>query len=166
MLLVWKVLPGRFFQESVRGSCRRRWISSDASVNMWSSLTQCTRRPPSLSEGHPWEALGDIENIDSWEVGSRKLVTSGNRQHSSSEFAAVQLENSYKGLSLEEKELTPVAGEAKPCTPRGSWINATTTMKACACLSPHLPPPTYTQHLVSLRCNFVSLVRKMFLRQI
>lgn len=43
--------------------------------------------------------------------------------------AAVQLENRYTALALDEKKSSPMAGEAKSCTTRGERIEATATKK-------------------------------------
>lgn len=72
-----------------------------------------------MTEGQPEKGLEDTEDTGTVEGGSQWLITSGNRNHPSSEPATVQLENRYKALASDKKEPTPMAGETKPRTPRG-----------------------------------------------
>lgn len=73
-----------------------------------------SQRPPALGNmGQPEMVLEDAGTL---EGGSWQLVTSGNRQCSSSMPAAAQLKNRYEALASDKKEPTPVAGEAKPCS--------------------------------------------------
>lgn len=66
-----------------------------------------------MKEKQSEKTLEDKEDLDIQEHESWQLVTSGNRQHSSSECVAVQLVNKYEALALNKKESTPAAGEDK-----------------------------------------------------
>lgn len=66
-----------------------------------------------------------LEDIGSLECGSWQLVTFGNRQYSSSGLMAVKMKNRYEVLALQEKEPTPVSGEAISCTTEGGGIKTT-----------------------------------------
>lgn len=80
-----------------------------------------------ILEGQLEEALEDIEDIGTPNNRSWKFTTSGNTQHSSFEYAVVQL-NRYEALASDKKP-TPISGEAKACTHRRGGIKTAATKR-------------------------------------